>query len=509
MPEYSQYLTQLESFLKKDEELTKKKITTLEDQLEQEKLKDQKNKERKTALQDKIKTLTDQEPIIMETRTAVEKEFAETKQSYEELNTQYQKVNREVEQTNVIINELQQAQDQTQQEFELKEEALANQEKALEKLKASQKEDQENLAKLKAQQNLNRQFQHDQALQEVNAKTQTLAGLNREMSALKRGNKEFMTDVKVLIINKKHKHKKWLTGIGFAGLILFSLSLAFHLPFFYVLAPLLLGLTLLYLYFLWKYSVKAYSSLELKNMNTPVFSYFPEELLASCLDHLKLVEGGQFTMGGDEDSPVKATPHEVTLSDFYLSQYLVSQGDWNKVMGFNPGYFEGDDLPVENVSWHDAQAFIQRLNAQNHFSGTQKGIQFRLPTEAEWEYAAKGGRHSKRTSFVGSDRWQEVAWLEGNADHTPHPIGQKAPNELGLYDLAGNVWEWCQDYHADYERQSGEKDPKGPLKGKFCILRGGCWNSEPKHAFSSIRNMADPHERYYGNGFRLAASKVE
>ena len=139
-------------------------------------------------------------------------------------------------------------------------------------------------------------------------------------------------------------------------------------------------------------------------------------------------------------------------------------------MGSNPSRYTGDDnLPVEQVSWKDVQEFIQKLNALT-------GKTYRLPTEAEWEYAARGGNQSQGYKYAGSNTVGDVAWHYGNSDHKTHPVGQKQPNELGLYDMSGNVWEWCQDWYGDYS-SSAQTNPTGPSSGSYRVLRGGSWSN--------------------------------
>ncbi|MBQ3247459.1 MAG: SUMF1/EgtB/PvdO family nonheme iron enzyme, partial [Alistipes sp.] len=164
------------------------------------------------------------------------------------------------------------------------------------------------------------------------------------------------------------------------------------------------------------------------------------------------VKGGTFTMGAtaeqgsDADSDEKPA-HSVTVSNFYIGKYEVTQAQWEAVMGKNPSRFKGDNLPVERVSWNDIQKFIEKLNAKT-------GKRYRLPTEAEWEYAARGGNQSKGYKYSGSNDIGSVAWYTDNSSSPTHPVGQKQPNELGLYDMSGNVYEWCSDWHGSYSSGS-------------------------------------------------------
>ena len=184
------------------------------------------------------------------------------------------------------------------------------------------------------------------------------------------------------------------------------------------------------------------------------------------------VKGGTFTMGAtyddaEVDAEVDEEPaHEVTLSDYYIGQTEVTQALWEAVMGSNPSNHKGDNLPVENVSWDDCQVFIQKLNQLT-------GKQFRLPTEAEWEYAARGGRKSQGYKYAGDDYIGSVAWYSGNSGYETHPVATKQANELGIYDMSGNVWEWCSDWFGGYQ-SSSQRDPQGPSSGSRRVYRGGC-----------------------------------
>ena len=215
------------------------------------------------------------------------------------------------------------------------------------------------------------------------------------------------------------------------------------------------------------------------------------------------VKGGTFTMGAtaeqgsDAYSNEKPT-HSVTLSDYYIGKYEVTQAQWRAIMGSNPSNFKGDNLPVENVSWNDIQEFIKKLNAQT-------GKKFRLPTEAEWEYAARGGNQSKGYKYSGSNSISEVAWYDGNSGDKTHPVGQKTPNELGIYDMSGNVWEWCQDwYSSSAYSSSSQTNPTGPSSGSYRVLRGGSWGNYAGYCRVSYRRDDGPAYRSSYCGFRLA-----
>jgi formylglycine-generating enzyme required for sulfatase activity len=156
--------------------------------------------------------------------------------------------------------------------------------------------------------------------------------------------------------------------------------------------------------------------------------------------------------------------HSVTVSSFYMMKYEVTQGLWKAVMGGNPSWIKGDNVPVTNVRWGEVQAFIKKLNAKT-------GKKYRLPTEAEWEYAARGGKSGKGYMYSGGDNIDVVAWYDKNSGSKPHPVGEKAPNELGIYDLSGNVAEWVNDRYGDYTT-SDKTNPKGPNSGSDRVFRG-------------------------------------
>ena len=230
-----------------------------------------------------------------------------------------------------------------------------------------------------------------------------------------------------------------------------------------------------------------------------------ETAIDELMSNMVKVEGGTFTMGAiseqgsdawDDEKPT----HSVTLSSFYLCKYEVTQALWRAVMGDNPSSFKGDNLPVEQVSWYDCQTFISRLN-------NLTGKNFRLPTEAEWEYAARGGNRSRGYKYSGSNALSDVAWYEDNSGHKTHPVGSKSPNELGLYDMSGNVWEWCSDWTGTYS-STAQTHPTGPSGGSRRVNRGGSWYSGARLCRSSIR---DSHEPVYfggGLGLRLALSQL-
>jgi formylglycine-generating enzyme required for sulfatase activity len=214
------------------------------------------------------------------------------------------------------------------------------------------------------------------------------------------------------------------------------------------------------------------------------------------------VPGGTFQMGsnsgGDDEKPV----HTVTVSSFYMDKTEVTQAEYRKVMGKNPSRFSGcDDCPVEKVSWDDANAYAQKVGK-------------RLPTEAEWEYAARGGNKSKGYTYSGGNGLDAVGWYEDNSGSKTHPVAQKQPNELGLFDMSGNVWEWCSDWydkgyytavHRNYS-DSPQTDPQGPNSGDYRVLRGGSWGSLVSGCRVANRGRYYPDYGSY-RGFRLVLSQ--
>ena len=214
------------------------------------------------------------------------------------------------------------------------------------------------------------------------------------------------------------------------------------------------------------------------------------------------VAGGTFQMGATSEQGSKAYDggypvHSVTLSDYYIGQTEVTQELWEAVMGGNPSYFTGDNqCPVERVSWNDCQEFIEKLNRLT-------GKNFRLPTEAEWEYAARGGNKSKGYKYSGSDNPDAVAWYYYNSGGKTHPVAQKQSNESGLYDMSGNVWEWCSDRYGDYSSNS-QTNPRGASSGSFRVLRGCGYGNGVRGVRVSDRFSYTPDGRGVTSGLRLA-----
>ena len=216
------------------------------------------------------------------------------------------------------------------------------------------------------------------------------------------------------------------------------------------------------------------------------------------------VEAGTFMMGAtsemkdpyDDEKPV----HQVTLTnDYYMGKYEVPQALWEAVMGSNPSEYKGDNLPVEMVSWNDCQEFISKLNSLT-------GRKFRLPTEAEWEYAARGGKKSRGYQYSGNSNISDVAWYDGNRGSKPHPVGTKQANELGIYDMSGNVYEWCSDWYGSYS-SSSQTNPTGADSGSSRVYRGGSWRNGAWLCRLSCRYFNTQFYRGNALGLRLALSE--
>ena len=218
------------------------------------------------------------------------------------------------------------------------------------------------------------------------------------------------------------------------------------------------------------------------------------------------VNAGTFTMGATSDmkdpfDDEKPT-HQVTLTnDYYIGKTEVTQALWKAVMGNNPSDFKGDDLPVECVSWNDCKQFISKLNSMT-------GQNFRLPTEAEWEFAARGGNNSKHYQYSGSNNLDEVAWFKDNSESMTHEVATKQPNELGIYDMSGNVAELCYDWYDNY-KSSSQTNPICKKRGNLPmrVHRGGNFLKPQNALHSSYRSKADPNCSYNFLGFRLALSE--
>lgn len=225
-------------------------------------------------------------------------------------------------------------------------------------------------------------------------------------------------------------------------------------------------------------------------------------VFSSMLENMVFVDGGTFYMGKedpDNNNLFDNEPrHIVNLNSFFISKYEVTQLEWETVMGVNPSLFKGNNLPVENVSWKDCASFVEKINYMT-------GMDFRLPTEAEWEYAAKGGKYSLGYIFAGSDFLKAVAWFKVNSSNSTHEVGKKRPNELGIFDMSGNVAEWCADfYDHDYYKHSPHDNPSGPKDGINRVNRGGSWMMDELYQHVFDRNVCSPYERNASVGFRLA-----
>jgi formylglycine-generating enzyme required for sulfatase activity len=217
-----------------------------------------------------------------------------------------------------------------------------------------------------------------------------------------------------------------------------------------------------------------------------------------------LIRPGSFTMGSDQGESDARPAHRVTIAaPFYLGNCEVTQEQWHAVVASNPSQFKGPKNPVEQVSWGDCQRFLSRLSQQH------PGETFRLPTEAEWEYACRAG--SGGTGFQPVAHRQDAcataplgdyAWFAANSGNTTHPVGQKRPNPWGLYDVLGNVWEWCQDWYGPYQ-PGDQTDPRGPAAGVSRVLRGGALDGSPRSLRSDLRNRCPPDGMYANIGLRV------
>ncbi len=239
-----------------------------------------------------------------------------------------------------------------------------------------------------------------------------------------------------------------------------------------------------------------------------------KEIVKGCEFWMIPVEGGAFEMGSPDNDTEAASDekpqHQVTISGFYIGKYPVTQLVWKAVMnGENPSGFKGDDRPVEQVSWDDAQEFIKQLNEVTNDT-RPAGHFYRLPSEAEWEYVARGGKyHAEGYKYAGSDRLKDVGWFASNSGSETKPVGQKQPNQLGIHDMSGNVWEWCEDdWHSDYKGapEDGTAWINHSNRGTYRVNRGGSWLSTAQNCRAAYRYFNSPGYRYDYIGFRLALS---
>jgi formylglycine-generating enzyme required for sulfatase activity len=250
-------------------------------------------------------------------------------------------------------------------------------------------------------------------------------------------------------------------------------------------------------------------------MDCQVLAQAPKEITNSIGMKLVLIPKGTFMMGSpetEEGRGVDETQHQVTISnDYYLGVTEVTQGQYEKVMGTNPSYFQkrvirksdSSMYPVEQVSWEDAVEFCKKLSDLPEEK--KAGRVYRLPTEAEWEYACRAGSKTAYIFGASATSLGDYAWFRGNSDQQTHPVGEKKPNAWGLYDMHGNVWEWCSDWLGDYPKGS-VSDPSGPNKGSFRVDRGGNWFFGAALCRSAFRDGSDPSYRNNGSGFRVALS---
>ena len=216
------------------------------------------------------------------------------------------------------------------------------------------------------------------------------------------------------------------------------------------------------------------------------------------------VKGGTFQMGSNDGSDDEKPIHTVTVTGFYIGKYEVTQKQWKEIMGSNPSSFKDcDNCPVESVSWNDVQNFLKKLNEKT-------GGNYRLPTEAEWEYAARGGNKTNGYKYSGSNSVDDVAWYTSNSGSKTHTVGTKQANELGIYDMSGNVWEWCGDwYDKDYYKNSPENNPKGASSGLNRVLRGGSWAVDAGGCRSANRLRINPGSTALDVGFRICLSVLK
>jgi formylglycine-generating enzyme required for sulfatase activity len=208
------------------------------------------------------------------------------------------------------------------------------------------------------------------------------------------------------------------------------------------------------------------------------------------------IPAGEFIMGSNEGHELNQPAHPVHVEGFWMGRYEVTQGQWKAIMNNNPAHYKkGDNYPIEMVSWNDAQDFIQKLNGRG-------GNLFRLPTEAEWEYACKAGTPGQRNGEL-----RDIAWFAENSNSTTHLVGQKKPNVWGLYDMLGNVWEWCQDWWGVYNSYYIVNNPTGPSSGSTRVFRGGSFDSNAESVGADLRRADNASFRLIDLGLRLVRLK--
>ena len=293
-------------------------------------------------------------------------------------------------------------------------------------------------------------------------------------------------------------------------------------------------LILLFLFMMSGYSEK--SDLVIKRKAVRIYKNKKGQTEAEFKYGIKMVyvKGGEFLMGQSDEEREwlikkfgmnkyklfykdEKPQHKVYVKSFWIGKYEVTQKIWKAIMGNNPSHFKGDNLPLEKVSWNDVQNFLKKLNEKT-------GLNFRLPTEAEWEYASRGGNLSRGYKYSGSNNPDEVGWYWRNSgdnylkgdwsfeknNNKTHPVGMKKPNELGIYDMSGNVWEWCGDwYDKNYYSKSPYKNPEGPSSGSHRIERGGSWNYGARFMYCIVRLSLKPSYRSGDLGFRLVLYSVD
>lgn len=245
------------------------------------------------------------------------------------------------------------------------------------------------------------------------------------------------------------------------------------------------------------------------------YEYRQDQYFATITQSMVFVEGGTFSMGGDGASDERPL-HTVKLSSFYMSSHEVTQKEFLSLVNKNPSYIHDDSFPICRISWWDAIEYCNEKSKKHNldtcydmrtgkcnFSATG----FRLPTEAEWEFAARGGNKSKKYQFSGSDTLDFVGWNMLNSKEDMQPVGQKRPNELGLYDMSGNVWEWCNDWYSNvYYASSPQVNPTGPTEGQTRSVRGGSWANYPYNSRVALRSDCKPENHIDDVGFRVVIS---
>jgi formylglycine-generating enzyme required for sulfatase activity len=236
----------------------------------------------------------------------------------------------------------------------------------------------------------------------------------------------------------------------------------------------------------------------------------------SASANMVFVEGGSFMMGSTNGESNEQPVHQVTVNSFSMGKYEVTQEEWVAVMGSNQSNFKGDKLPVENVSWYEAVEYCNKLSLKEGLSPAYQGSGndimcdmsangYRLPTEAEWEYAASGGKLRDVPARENAEQHDETAWYDKNSDAKTHEVGTKAANALGLFDMGGNVWEWCWDRYGAYESDA-QTNPTGASSGRLRVARGGSWGNDSRSLRPAYRINDMPSHRIVNLGFRLLRS---